>query len=78
MGCARLLLAMVRRNWDEAAAIAARETIEPARFVEQVRECDISGSVHALLEREGRWDLVGDEARRSLAGIRRKVRGLFR
>ena len=67
----RLLLAVLRESWSEAEALPRSR---PAAFVALARACDVHPTVHAVLERAGRFDLVGEEAREALAGLRAKVR----
>jgi len=67
----RRLLAVLRESWAEA------ESLPPPRaraFVDLARACDVHPTVHALLERAGRFDLVGAQAEEMLAGLRAKVR----
>jgi hypothetical protein len=67
----RLLLAILRESWGEAEALPAPR---PAVFVPLARACDVHPTVHAVLERAGRFDLVGEEAKDALARLRAKVR----
>lgn len=71
---ARLLLALVRRRWDEAAERVAQEPVEPARFVALAEEADVHPWLHALLEREERTALVGEAVTAGLEPLRAKVR----
>lgn len=71
---ARLLLAVLRRRWDEAEAIARRRPPRAGTFAALCRACDVHPTVHAILERAERFDLVGAEARDLLASMRRKTR----
>lgn len=47
---------------------------DPATFVATVRSADVHPQTQAILERSGRFDLVGEEARRELDRMRRKCR----
>ena len=67
----RRLLAILREAWSEAEALPAPRS--PV-FVELARACDVHPTVHAILERAGRVDLVGVEAQEALARLRAKVR----
>jgi hypothetical protein len=71
---ARLLLAILRQDWDGAAALARRAPVEADGFVDLCLQADVPGWVHARLERAGRLDLVGAEAASRLRGIRERVR----
>jgi hypothetical protein len=69
---ARLLLSLVRRDWDSAEALhAARPAGES--FAQTCRECDVHPYVHALLERNDKLHLAGAAAG-TLAEMRSKVR----
>jgi len=67
----RRLLLILRQSWAEAASLppAHGET-----FAALARACDVHPTVHALLERAARFDLVGKETEERLAGMRAKVR----
>lgn len=71
---ARILLALVRRQWEAAAELTRRERVDPAAFVALAVEADIHPGLHALLEREDRAGLVGDEVMARLGRLRAKVR----
>lgn len=71
---ARLLLAVLRRRWDEAEAIVRRRPPHAGTFASLCRACDVHPTVHAILERAERFDLVGADARGSLESMRRKTR----
>jgi len=68
----RLLLALVRGDWDEAERLHADSPVD-AGFAETCRECDVHPQIHALLERRGRLDLAGAAAG-PLGELRAKVR----
>lgn len=70
----RLLLAILRGDWDAASALARSGPPDPAVFVELARRCDVHPTVHARLDAAGRFELVGSDAERRLAGLRAKVR----
>ncbi|HEX5044849.1 MAG TPA: nucleotidyltransferase family protein [Candidatus Polarisedimenticolaceae bacterium] len=67
----QLLLAILRESWGEAEALPRPR---PAMFVELARACDVHPTVHAILERTRRFDLVGGEAEEALQRLRAKVR----
>jgi hypothetical protein len=71
---ARLLLAIVRRRWDEADALARRSPVRAETFVDLCRQGDVPTWVHARLTDEGRSDLVGAAAMEHLGRIRARVR----
>lgn len=71
---ARLLLAILRRSWDEAAALAAREPADPHTFPALCRACDIHPWIHALLTEHERVALVGGGIIEDLRAMRNKVR----
>jgi len=71
---ARLLLALLRRRWDEAARLTGAREVEPEGFVRLCIECEVPTWIHAQLEREQRWDLVGDRVREALGRFRDKIR----
>lgn len=71
---AHLLLAILRGNWEDAERRSRARPVHPHCFVELARECDVHAWVHAVLEREDRFDLVGETAREGLAAARRTVR----
>jgi hypothetical protein len=68
----RLLLALVRGDWDEAERLHAASPVD-AGFAETCRACDVHPHIHALLERRGRLELAGAAAAR-LGELRAKVR----
>jgi hypothetical protein len=70
---ARILLALVRGHWDAAEELTRQEPIDPAGFVSLAREADIHAGLHAMLEREGRSGLPGDEVMARLEPLRSKV-----
>ena len=69
-GDARRLLAILRADPDAVPSPPP----DASRFVALCRACDVAPTVHAILEREGRLDVVGAEVERLLAGARRKCR----
>jgi hypothetical protein len=71
---ARLLLAILREDWEQAASLARRVPPSPDRFLLLCRTCDVHPSVHALLDHEGRFALVGGEIRDGLSRLRHKCR----
>jgi hypothetical protein len=71
---ARLLLAILREDFDAARRIVAERAADPDRFVALARACDVHPSIHALLESHGRFDLVGAAIEAALGALRRKVR----
>jgi hypothetical protein len=71
---AELVLAIVRRNWDEARQLARTAELRPDAFVAGCRESDVHPWVHHLLTREGPAGLVSGDALARLAVLRRKVR----
>lgn len=71
---ARLLLAILAERWSEAATVVDRRPVRPGVFVDLCVACDVSPWVHHLLKAAGRFDLVGESARRRLEGIRDKCR----
>lgn len=71
---ARLLLALLVERWEDATALARGGSIDPALLSALARECDIAPTLHALLEGNGRFDLVGAETERALAAARQKCR----
>jgi hypothetical protein len=68
---ARLLLAIAAERWDEARALAAPRA---AVFLDLARACDVAPFLHARLEAEDRFALVGEPVRAGLEAIRRKTR----
>jgi hypothetical protein len=70
----RLLLSLLRQDWETASVLTARQTPDPAIFVETARLCDVAPWLHSVIDRAGRWDLTGDEIRDRLAAIRHKTR----
>lgn len=71
---ARLLLALLRRRWDDAARLTRAREVEPEGFVRLCVECEVPTWIHARLEREQRWELVGDRVREGLGRVRDKIR----
>ena len=71
---ARLLLAILREDWECASAIVGQAAPRPGVFVDLARACDVYPWVHAVLERAARSDLVGTEAWESLTRMRHKCR----
>ena len=67
----RRLLLILRESWAEAAALPPPHG---ESFTSLARACDVHPTVHALLERAGRFDLVGKETEERLARMRAKVR----
>jgi hypothetical protein len=70
---ARLLLAIVRRDWDEAVACARRTPADPVAFPALCREADVHPWVHDLLVRSDRTSLVRPEILADLESRRTKV-----
>ncbi len=69
---ARGLLAVLRRDWDEA-----RARLSPAdgtALAEAARAADVHPWVHHLLETEGRLNLAGGDGAARLTALRRKCR----
>ncbi|HEX6851052.1 MAG TPA: nucleotidyltransferase family protein [Candidatus Polarisedimenticolaceae bacterium] len=66
---ARLLLSILRGDLAAPGTPPAG-----ARFGDLCRACDVAPTVHAILERAGRFDLVGADAERELARARHKCR----
>jgi len=71
---ARILLAIVRRRWDEAQRLTQRAPVEPETFLALCRHCDIHPWIDELLTRTGRWELLGPAVRSGLQPMRKKVR----
>lgn len=71
---ARLVLAIVRRHWDDASRLAAERPVDPDAFVGQCRECDVLPWVHHLLTTGDHTSLVGTEAIELMGQLRTKVR----
>jgi hypothetical protein len=80
---ARLLLAILRGQRDEAVALGHDQgtvggsAFEPATFVRLCRQCEVHPWVHSLLDSRRSdlgWELVGDEVHTALNDARRKVR----
>jgi hypothetical protein len=71
---AHLLLAILREDWEAAATLTRGGSFDTTRFLSLCRACDVHPTVHAVLEREQRFGLVGDPVREALARLRHKVR----
>lgn len=71
---ARVLLALIGRRWEAAEELIRRRALDPESFVAQAVRADIHPGLHALLEREGKSDLVGDAVMAGLEPLRAKVR----
>ena len=71
---ARLLLAILRRRWDEAESLAARTPVDPDRFVQACHDGDVPTWVLARLEQAGRLELIGAETARRLRATRDRIR----
>jgi len=71
---ARLLLSILRQHWDDADSLARVRAPDPEVFLSLARRCDVHPTVHALLQKEGRFDLVGPEVERRLHELRKKCR----
>jgi hypothetical protein len=67
---ARLLLAILREDWPAAETLAPGD----GTLVATARECDVHPYVHALLERNDRFDLVDGDAAERLGAMRRRCR----
>lgn len=70
----RILLALVDRRWERAAALIDRRAPVPDRFVDLCHTADVAAGLHALLEREGRLALLPAPLVESLEQIRRRLR----
>jgi hypothetical protein len=71
---ARLLLAILREEWERTTSLVRDRAPGAAAFVALARRCDVHPTVHARLSAAGRFDLVGPEVERELDGLRAKVR----
>ena len=71
---ARLLLAILRRRWDEADELAARAPISTEVFLDLCMQGDVPTWVHAELSAAGRLDLIGPEAAERLQATRTRAR----
>jgi hypothetical protein len=71
---AEILLALVRRRWDEARELVGRHEVDPEPFVAQCTECDIHPWVDHLLRGEELTELVGARTIELLGELRQKVR----
>jgi hypothetical protein len=71
---ARILLALVGRRWEAVAELTRREPVDPDLLLAVAVEADVHPGLHALLDGEGRADLVGDEVMARLESRRAKVR----
>jgi hypothetical protein len=71
---ARLLLAILREDWDEVDRRLAPGPPPSAPFLELVRLCEVHPLVHARLESSGRLDALGSETADTLAAWRHKCR----
>jgi hypothetical protein len=71
---ARLLLAIMRQDWDSAQALVSDGTPDPAVFLELCRQTTIPSHLHTLLSQADRWSLVGKQVADELTTIRNKVR----
>jgi hypothetical protein len=71
---ARLLLAILRGDLAEADERSRGQAPRPDVFVELCRACDVHPFVHASLERQERFGLVGAEIERRLRALRTKCR----
>jgi len=70
---ARLLLAVLREDWDSVDRLSAVR-LDPERFVETVRTCDVHPWVHARLSATGRLARFGRLVETRLGEWRAKVR----
>ena len=71
---ARILLAIVRRQWADAEELVALAPPDPRSFLACCRESDIHPWVHTLLTGERQTELVGPEIMTELSRLRDKVR----
>jgi len=71
---ARLLLAILRRQWIEADELLAEGPISADVFVDLCMQGDVPGRVHAELSRAGRLDLIGPAAAERLQATRKRAR----
>ncbi len=71
---ARLLLAILGEDWSLASALSSRGTPDAATFLDLARQCDVNGTLHALLSKHRRFDLVGREVEGGLTERRSKCR----
>jgi hypothetical protein len=70
----RVLLAIMRRRWDEAQELTRRQPVHAEEFAQLCVEADVHPTVHALLVRHERDALLGEETLARLAQLRAKVR----
>jgi hypothetical protein len=70
----RVLLALMRRRWDEAQELTRQQPIDAKEFVQLCVKSDVHPTVHALLVAHKHAALLGDEAPTRLAQLRAKVR----
>jgi hypothetical protein len=71
---ARLLLAIVRENWDAAEGELSSGPPEAETFLALCRRCDVAPTVHAAMERAGRDGMLGPDVAAGLARLRAKTR----
>lgn len=71
---ARVLLAILRERLQDAEALLAARPVDPPRFLELCRRCDVHPWIHAVLARRGALARLGPEVRDGLERLRAKVR----
>ena len=69
-----LLLAVVRRRWDDARRLLEQQPVDGSEFVAICREADVHPWVHFLLAEQKHLDWIGPEATAALERIRTKLR----
>ena len=70
----RVLLAVMRRRWDQAQELTRREPLDAGALLQACVEADVHPTVHALLVRHGQTALFGDGTLTRLEQLRAKVR----
>jgi putative nucleotidyltransferase-like protein len=68
------LLAVLGERWDEAEALQRAKPVDPATFVALCKTADVAATVHAILSRAARSDLLGAGVTEELAKARAKIR----
>lgn len=71
---ARVLLAVLAERWDDAAALQSERKVDPETFEGLCKAADVAPTVHALLQKSQRPDMLGDAVANRLAKFRAKIR----
>ena len=70
---ARVLLAVLGERWEAAASLLRGRALDGPVFLRLCAQADVSPTVHAMLKRAGRLELLGPDVESGLAAARLKT-----